>query len=258
MNSFSFDTILTIARRAGDAICEVYHSDEFGIETKADDTPLTRADRASHELIKSALDQLDPRLPVLSEEGKQLPAETRQAWNRFWLVDPLDGTKEFIKRNGEFTVNIAIVDGRQPVMGVIYVPVTRTVYMGAQGRGAWKQMEDGPREAIHIQPPSDGRLVAARSRSHASKEEQEVFARCGVTEELHVGSSLKFCMVAEGKAHLYYRHGPTMEWDTGAGQAIVEAAGGTVTTPKGEPFLYNKDVLINGPFVVKSSERLNV
>lgn len=244
--------IIAIAKHAGEKILEIYHDKDFSkvVDFKDDKSPLTLADKASHVVIETALGELTPEIPILSEEGRDMPFEIRKGWTKFWCVDPLDGTKEFIKRNGQFTVNIALIDDGKPVLGVIYTPVTQETYFGT-AEGAFKQTGDGPVQAIHVSKKSEGDRTAVGSASHASPEEDELLAKYQVTESLKRGSSLKFCMVAEGLADIYYRHGPTMEWDTAAGQAIVTAAGGKVLKGQGpEPFNYNKESLLNGSFLV--------
>lgn len=247
------ERLLKIAVDAGQAILTVYNNpQEAGlIKLKTDESPLTLADEASHTIIDHGLQALTPDIPILSEEGADIPYEQRRHWERFWCVDPLDGTKEFIRRNGEFTVNIALIQGRQPVLGVIYVPVTGTLYYGGPGLGSFKRTAEGQTGPIRVAADA-AEWVAVGSRSHASPEEAEILSRYPITSSITAGSSLKFCLVAEGKAHLYYRHGPTMEWDTAAGQALVEAGGGVMTTPEGAPFLYNKPVLRNGGFLCKA------
>ncbi|WP_290631222.1 3'(2'),5'-bisphosphate nucleotidase CysQ [Aquisalimonas sp.] len=252
MTQPDFETVVAIARRAGDAILAVYNGPDFDVETKDDDSPLTAADRAAHAIIDRELGALTPEIPVLSEEGADVPAAERQQWQRFWLVDPLDGTKEFIKRNGEFTVNIALVENGRPVWGVIHAPALDTTYVGGVGTGAWKQAgAEAEREPLAVRAPDGGHAVV-KSRSHPSGELAAFLERITVADEVPVGSSLKFCVVAEGRATLYPRFGPTMEWDTGAGQAIVEAAGGRVVMAEDEttPLTYNKNDLRNGFFIV--------
>ncbi|MEL6535811.1 MAG: 3'(2'),5'-bisphosphate nucleotidase CysQ [Bacteroidota bacterium] len=244
--------IIQIARKAGDKILEIYHDEDFSkvVDFKDDNSPLTLADKASHEVIDAALRALTPDIPILSEEGRDMPYEERQSWTTFWCVDPLDGTKEFIKRNGQFTVNIALVENNAPVLGVIHTPVTGETYYGSAD-GAWKQTGDEAPVTIQVRNNQEGNRIAVGSASHAAPEEEELLAKYQVTESLKRGSSLKFCMVAEGKADIYYRHNPTMEWDTAAGQAIVVAAGGKMMKGQGpEPFTYNKENLRNGSFLV--------
>lgn len=245
--------LLHMAQQAGQAILDIYHQPEaVQVSLKADQSPLTAADAASHAIIAQALTAYTPGIPVLSEEGSDIAYEVRRLWPLFWCVDPLDGTKEFIKRNGEFTVNIALVQGHAPVLGLIYQPVGQRLWIGGQGMGSFRwHPESGGSEALQVQK-RDHEVVGVGSRTHSAPEETAVQAQYGVTAFIAAGSALKFCLVADGSAQLYYRHGPTMEWDTAAGQAIVEAAGGSLTTPGGQPFLYNKPGLRNGSFICKA------
>lgn len=250
----NIDLIKKIAVQAGNAILKIYYDEGLSqeIEHKADNSPLTLADMASNQVIVDGLRNNFPEIPILSEEGRHISFSEREAWNRFWLVDPLDGTKEFIKRNGEFTVNIALIEDGYPVLGIIYAPVPDTIYVGDVIRHeCYKITGEGISRSLQVNHKNGGR-IAVGSRSHASQEEADLLVQFDVNETISVGSSLKFCMVAEGKADIYYRHGPTMEWDTAAGQAIVEAAGGTVQSmPTGNRFSYNKENLLNGSFLVK-------
>ena len=230
---------------------EIYDGDH-GVEYKDDKSPLTAADKAAHDVIVAGLRELTPDIPVLSEEGKDIPYGQRKSWQRFWLVDPLDGTKEFIKRNGEFTVNIALIEVQQPVFGVVYVPVQDALYWGGKGQGAFKQEGKGEPVAIRVRQPDSAKgLTVVMSRSHPSPELEDYLKTIKVADALSVGSSLKLCAVAEGRADLYPRLGPTMEWDTAAGQAVVEGAGGTVMTPDSLSLVYNKANLLNPYFIVK-------
>jgi 3'(2'), 5'-bisphosphate nucleotidase len=248
--SIDLASINKLAIQAGIKIMEIYGYEDFSSITqlKADESPLTLADHESDEIITRGLQSMYPQIPILSEEGKHTAYEIRKDWQAFWLVDPLDGTKEFIKRNGAFTVNIALIVDKQPVMGVIYAPVLQTLYNGMVGTGAFKQQETNAPEAIQVNRKKN-QLIAVGSRSHADPAEQEVLKPFDVVETISIGSSLKFCLIAEGKADIYYRHGPTMEWDTAAGQAIVTAAGGKVLDASGEIFTYNKLSLVNGSFL---------
>lgn len=253
MKAVPTDAVIDIALHAGTAILEVYDRADHQVESKDDDSPLTAADRASHAVIDRGLRELTPKIPVLSEEGRDIPWAERRQWQRFWLVDPLDGTKEFIKRNGEFTVNIALVEDGRPVFGVIYAPALDMLYVGQVGGEAWKRGADGVRQPLRVRKPAAGEGHAVvKSRSHPSGELAEYLATIQVADSVPVGSSLKFCAVAEGRATLYPRFGPTMEWDTAAGQAIVEAAGGRVVTAEdpGQTLPYNKENLLNGYFIV--------
>lgn len=242
--------LIEITRLAGQEIMNVYQKVDFKgvVSYKADDSPLTIADEASNEVIISKLKSLYPEIPIISEEGKDIPYAERKDYNTFWLVDPLDGTKEFINKNGQFTVNIALIKDQKPVAGFIYAPDLDTYYYGILGEGAFK-IEQGKVSKINVNNRDDNR-IAVRSKSHPSPEEEIVLDEYKVVDSISVGSSLKFCMVAEGKADVYYRHGPTMEWDTAAGQAILEAAGGTVLKNTGpELFTYNKEDLLNSSFL---------
>ncbi len=255
MTTIDSEALCALARRAGAAILEVYHRPDFGIESKADDSPLTAADRKSHAVIDAGLRELDPAIPVLSEEGRDIPYAERRQWRRFWLVDPLDGTKEFIKRNGEFTVNIALIEDGRPVLGVIYAPALDLLYFGARGAGGWRQDAAGDVQTLGVRAPeADAGHAVVKSRSHPSGALAEYLEGVQVAESVPVGSSLKFCVVAEGRATLYPRFGPTMEWDTAAGQAIVEAAGGRVVTARDPevPLRYNKEDLHNDFFIVSA------
>ncbi len=244
------ETLIDLAREAGAAILEIYNTD-FSVTDKADNSPLTEADLASHNLIVSTLEQLTPEIPVLSEESREIPFETRQTWQRYWLIDPLDGTKEFVKRNGEFTVNIALIEDQQATLGVIYAPVLDKLYYGVVGEGAWMSEGDAELEPISVVKQRRNPTLVAGSRSHAGESLQKFLANLGEHELLSMGSSLKSCLVAEGKADLYPRLGLTSEWDTGAAQAIVEAAGGQITKLDMQPLRYNtKDSLLNPHFFV--------
>jgi 3'(2'), 5'-bisphosphate nucleotidase len=240
--------IITIAKKAGEKILDIYENEDFSktIDFKSDDSPLTIADQAAHVIIAAALEELTPEIPVMSEEGREIPFEERKDWKKFWCVDPLDGTKEFIKKNGQFTVNIALIENGFPTLGVIYTPVTDTTYYG-DSNGAFMIVgsEESP---IKVNNKSDNR-IAVKSASHSTAADDELLAQYKAKEAISVGSSLKFCMVACGKADIYYRHGPTMEWDTAAGQAVLEASGGTVSTLEGDRFFYNKEILRNSSFL---------
>lgn len=242
--------LLDIAKRAGDAILAVYEQD-FTVEHKDDESPLTAADLASHRTIVSGLAELDGSLPVLSEEGAEIPYEQRRQWSRYWLIDPLDGTREFVKRNGEFTVNIALIDDGRPVLGVVHVPVSGVSYIGIGGQGAWKLSADGESKDIHVTRQHQVPVRVAGSRSHAGDSLKRFLEGLGDYEIVSMGSSLKLCLVAEGRADIYPRLGPTSEWDTAAAQAVVEAAGGQVTDTQMSPLRYNgKESMLNPHFLV--------
>ena len=253
-NSFDFENVYDIARRAGERILAIYEDEALAqrADLKADQSPLTLADRESHRIITAGLQKQYPAVPVLSEEGHLTEYEVRRHWPRFWLVDPLDGTREFLHRNGEFTVNIALLERNRPVAGVIYAPTLRRLYFATPQSGAYRQEAGQPAIPIRVSGKTEA-LTVVRSRSHGTPEEDQVLRRYSVGEQLIVGSSLKFCLIAEGAADLYYRHGPTMEWDTAAGQAILRIAGGTVSQLDGSPLQYNKVSLTNPGFICRGS-----
>lgn len=262
------------AQKASKAILTVYEGDDFEVEKKGDDSPLTKADRMAHNEIVAVLEQMD--IPVLSEEGRDIPYEERKGWNQLWIVDPLDGTKEFVKRNGEFTVNIALIEDQKPVMGVVWVPVLEQVYVGVNGKGAFKLSAEMMGKLLEEKYSSDEVFMAALrtagaqelpgekpevftivgSRSHMSEETEtymkEKESEHGEIAVISKGSSLKLCMVAEGSAHEYPRFAPTMEWDTAAGQAVCMSAGFEVVEyPSLKALVYNRQELLNGWFLVK-------
>jgi 3'(2'), 5'-bisphosphate nucleotidase len=244
------DAVCGIARAAGQRILEVYER-AFTIAHKDDRSPLTEADCLAHGVIAESLARLAPGVPLLSEESDEADYAARAAWQRFWLVDPLDGTKEFIHRNGEFTVNIALIENRRAVLGVVYVPVLRTMYFACAGRGAFKQEGDAAARPIRGRRYDGGnKPVVVASRSHPGEHLAAFLASLGPHDTVSLGSSLKFCLVAEGAADVYPRLGPTMEWDTAAAQCVVEAAGGSVTDPARRPLTYNKADLHNPWFIV--------
>lgn len=253
MEQIDINELLSIAREAGAAILKIYNDPEKSgtVTYKSDESPLTLADEASNEVITKRLRAYFPEIPVLSEEGRDIPFTERKNWEHFWCVDPLDGTKEFVKRNGEFTVNIALIQNNVPVLGVIYVPVTDVIYYGNAAEGAWKIDANGIKTPLKTDRRADN-WTAVGSRTHSSPEEAELLSKYPVVTSVSVGSSLKFCLLAEGMAHIYFRQGPTMEWDTAAGQAILTHSGGEVTRPDGTPFLYNKESLLNGSFLCLS------
>ena len=248
--------VINIARNAGVKILEVYARDDFGTRLKSDDSPLTEADRAAHHVIVDGLKALDASIPVLSEESANIPWQERQQWSRYWLVDPLDGTKEFIKRNGEFTVNIALIENHQAVLGVVYAPVLDVTYYG-DSNGAFKQSADNTEQPIRVKAhQADEIWKVVGSRSHAGDSLVAYLEQLGEHEMVSMGSSLKLCLVAEGVAHVYPRLGPTSEWDTAAAHAVVNAAGGEVViADSSEPLQYNtKDSLLNPFFIVQAAQ----
>jgi 3'(2'), 5'-bisphosphate nucleotidase len=249
------DPIVELAQQAGAAILTVYNSDEFSVEEKDDKSPLTAADMASHHAIVNGLTALTADIPILSEESAKLPYAERSSWQRYWLVDPLDGTREFIKRNGEFTVNIALIDAGVPVLSVVHVPVSGVTYLACQGLGAFKQEPGGPRKAIRVRKLGDGPVMVVGSRSHRGESLNNFLDKLGKHDMVGMGSSLKLCLVAEGSADVYPRLGPTSEWDTAAAQCVVEQAGGFVTDTAMKPLRYNtKDSLLNPFFLVFGDE----
>jgi len=253
MNTFDpcqyLEATREIAQNAGRRILDVYERD-FAVDEKKDGSPLTEADRLSNEAIMEGLHALTPNLPVLSEEAAAAAYVERKNWSRFWLVDPLDGTKEFVNRNGEFTVNIALIDGHRPVLGVVYVPALGLSYYACMGRGAYRQKTDAPARELKVRPYAGTKPMIVASRSHAGDALKEFLSRVGDHELVSMGSSLKLCLVAEGTADVYPRLGPTMEWDTAAAQCIVEVAGGRVVDCANAPLRYNKENLLNPWFLV--------
>jgi 3'(2'), 5'-bisphosphate nucleotidase len=254
--------VLQIALRAGEAIMEVYEDLDHEVEYKNDDSPLTKADLASHRIISEALAAISSNIPVLSEESTEIPFEVRRNWHSFWLVDPLDGTKEFLNRNGEFTVNIALMRGGSPILGVVYVPATGIAYFAVEGGGAHKS-ERGIVKPIHalVKHNPAPKVVISRwhgngvDRMHADLE--RIGVDPGRCEFVPTGSSLKFCLIAEGSADLYLRNWPTMEWDTAAAQYVLEMAGGSVSDLEGNRLKYNKPVLRNPSFLASAARLIS-
>ena len=248
------EPVVALARAAGDAIMEVYATD-FDVQAKDDDSPLTQADMASHRVIVAGLEELTPDTPIISEESGLPPFSERGEWPVYWLIDPLDGTKEFVNRNGEFTVNIALIENRRPMLGVVHVPVAGKTYTGCEGVGAAVRYEDGGSQSIGVARASASPIRVVGSRSHRGASLDAFLTRLGDVEMLPMGSSLKFCVVAEGGADIYPRLGPTSEWDTAAAQAVVEQAGGAVLELDGTPLAYNaKDDILNPHFLVRGPE----
>lgn len=244
------EKIIETAQRAGKATLEFYNR-EIEVETKEDHSPLTKADLAAHHIITDALAKIDPGTPVISEEGGIPGYEERKAWKTFWIVDPLDGTKEFIKKNGEFTVNIARIEAGEPVLGVVYIPAKSLTYYAEKGRGAFKLEEGGEPVRIFSEPADKSReLTVIRSRSHGSDDLEDELAGMGIRvgESIAAGSSLKFCLVAEGVADIYPRMGPTMEWDVAAGDCIYRDSAGEGRHDS--PLTYNKPDLKNSGFII--------
>ena len=247
------EAVIVIAREAGAAIMAVYenvsYENALAVEHKADASPLTAADMAAHHAIVEGLQRLTPEWPVLSEEAADIPWSARSQWGTYWLVDPLDGTREFIKRNGEFTVNIALIKHNEPIFGVVYAPATGELWHAEQGRHAYRRQGEVD-VLLRTRVPAQAPLRVAASRSHRDARTQAFLERMGNIETIGLGSSLKFCRIAEGALDVYPRFGPTSEWDTAAAQCVLEAAGGALLAPDGRAFRYNRrDTLLNGDFV---------
>jgi len=245
------DPIIKIAREAGDAIMEIYNRGNISVEIKKDNSPVTEADIAANEIIVKALAEIAPKIKIVSEEGKEIIEVS--SGEVFFLVDPLDGTKSFINRTGEFTVNIAIVENNHPVFGVVYLPVPKILYYtGADGH-AYKDEGEGDELISVRQVPSEGHIVVA-SKSHNNPETDEFIKKLNVSKFMPAASSLKFCLVAEGKADIYPRFGTTMEWDTAAAHAVLLAAGGHMIKTNGSPFTYGKPDFRNEYFIAYGND----
>ncbi len=256
LGKIDIEKIINISRVAGKKILETHEEKDIEFELKDDNSPLTLADKKSHDLIVDNLKELYPSMPILSEEEKETPYKTRRGWDYYWLIDPLDGTKEFVKKIPEFTVNIALIYQKQPIMGVIYTPLKDDFYYAVKGSGAYKIDSRNTRSLLEITGETPGnKITVVASRFHRTKELEEYIdklkSQFKEVELTSIGSSLKFCLVAEGKADVYPRLGLTMEWDTAAGQIIVEEAGGRVIDQStNEPMRYNKKSLLNNYFIV--------
>ena len=250
--------VLALARRAGERIVEIADGD-YEIAIKGDDTPVTTADMAAHDIILDGLEALEPRLPVLSEESDEIPFGERNRWTSHWLVDPLDGTREFLRGNGEFTVNIALISDHRPLLGVVVAPVLDVAYFAAHRLGAWRQRGQGVPEPIHVRDVPPGGPTVARSRCPTTSPRLQRFLdRLGTHDEIAMGASLKSCLVAEGTADIYARLGPTGEWDTAAAQVIVEEAGGRIVDTASHELRYNlRESLINPHFLVFGDDRID-
>jgi 3'(2'), 5'-bisphosphate nucleotidase len=242
--------VVDLVREAGRATMTYYDAPEAaGVREKDDKSPVTLADEVAHGILVDGLRRLDPSIPVVSEEAAADDFETRRSWRRFWLVDPLDGTKEFIKRRAEFTVNVALIDDGEPVLGVVGAPALDLVYWAVKGGGAWREQEGAPAERIYSVVPTPGApLTVVESLSHPSQELEEYLKTIHVGRRVKAGSSLKFCWVAEGKADVYPRLGPTMEWDVAAGDCVYRQSGRDGERPS--PLTYNKPDLRNPSFVI--------
>ena len=241
--------VIAVARAAAAEILAIYQS-EFAVRHKDDRSPLTAADLAAHHCIVDGLRKLTPDIPVLSEESAGITTAQRRGWSTLWLVDPLDGTREFVKRNGEFTVNIALIEHGVTTYGVVQAPVTGALWHGGQRDGAFRRDGDGDDQALRVRAPATVPLRVAASRSHRDERTALFIERMGEIEPIGLGSSLKFCRLAEGGIDVYPRFGPTSEWDIAAAQAVLEGAGAAVLDLQGRPFRYNqRDTLLNGEFV---------
>ncbi len=247
---------LRLARKAGERIIQVYEND-YEVIIKPDDTPLTTADLEAHQIIADGLIEFGLNIPVLSEESPSIPFTERNNWETYWLIDPLDGTREFIKRNGEFSVNIGLIQTGVPILGVVYAPVFGKAYFAAKGFGAWKQEKGKSPEKIHVRETPKDKVTVARSRSPITGPHlQNFLERLGDHDEVTMGSALKSCLVAEGLADVYARLGPTSEWDTGAAQCIVEEAGGQMTDLRMQNLRYNtRESLLNPYFFAFGSKK---
>jgi len=242
--------IIDAARDAGIKILEVYNSEDFGVEEKGDHSPLTKADQWAHQTIVEKLKETG--LPILSEEGAKIPYEERKEWESFWMVDPLDGTKEFIKKNGEFTVNIALIHKQQPVLGVVYAPVLDKLYFGGEGVGAFKSEDMDPQIELKLIKHEKGPTRIVASRSHLNEETKNYIEQYKDAETVSMGSSLKFMLIADSEADIYPRFAPTMEWDTAAANAVLRGLNiEVINMDDNMPLRYNKENLLNPNFLVK-------
>lgn len=252
LSEYLLHAVISLACEAGEAIMAVYRGGDAGEIRKADDSPLTLADLVSQRTIVAGLTRLTPECPIISEEATDIPYVERNAWTRYWLVDPLDGTKEFIKRNGEFTVNIALIENGAPILGVVYAPALDRCYFAMRGAGAFVQCGASAAQPIRAKQQMTGEPVKViASRSHNDERTVALLERLGDFQCVSMGSSLKLCMVAEGVAHFYPRFGPTMEWDTAAAHIVVNEAGGVVCDSSGSELMYNKQDMHNPEFFVQ-------
>ena len=251
--------LIPVSKKAGEAILGYYMSEDRGIQQKEDDSPITKADLASNTIICDALHSMSPEIPIVSEENENIPYEIRSKWEYCWVVDPLDGTKEFINRNGEFTTNIGLVHNQRVIAGIVYAPVLDELFYAVKGLGAFKVV-NGRHKKIHAAPYSakDKRLKLVCSRSHLNDATKQYVEQFDQPELVTKGSSLKFLIIAEGNAHAYPRLAPTMEWDTCAAQIILEEAGGQVVKhTDNQPLMYNKENLLNPFFIANGNEVQN-
>jgi len=261
LNKIDIQKVNYIAKKAGEKIMQIYQHD-FNVNYKKDNSPLTKADIKSNEIITEGLKELYPEIPILSEESKNVSYDIRKDWEYFWLIDPLDGTKEFVKKNGEFTVNIALIHKDTPVLGVIYAPAIEILYFGQKDQGAFKQKKNEKPQKLPIyKHTNDNTLKVIVSKSHYTPETEDFINHLKnkykkTIEFIHIGSSLKLCLIAEGKSDIYPRLAPSMEWDIAAGQAMVEQAGGKIVEYKTQATLrYNKQNLLNPWFISKITKK---
>lgn len=251
------EEIKIISKEAGKKILEIYETD-FSVENKEDNSPLTAADMAAHNTICQSLEKLTPNTPLLSEESSDISFAERQSWQQYWLIDPMDGTREFVKRNGEFSVNIALIEKQKSILGVIHIPVSGTTYYASLKNGAYKHNQEQAPKNISARKTNPDNITIAGSRSHGNQQQRDFIKKLDNPEILAIGSSLKFCLVAEGLADIYPRFGPTSEWDSAAAQCIVEESGAIVVDTNFKTLEYNtKESLLNPSFLVIADKEFN-
>ena len=246
------EKVLKIAKDAGEAILDIYKNSNSDFKLKEDKSPLTKADIASHEIIVTGLKNLTPDIPILSEEDSHIAFANRSLWYRYWLIDPLDGTKEFLKRNGEFTVNIALMENNRPIFGIIFIPLNNRLFWGSINYGSYEINNQEAEKKIRVS--NKNRRLIATSRSHTNKKIDKLLERYDEYKVMNIGSSLKFCLIANGEIDVYPRLGPTSEWDIAAGEVILKGAGGIVMDLKGKDIIYNKEEYINPHFIAASND----
>lgn len=247
---YVLESILAAIEKASKEILSIYQQD-FRVFRKQDLSPLTQADRLSNQILVEFLNEHTPDIPIISEEDELVEWEERKNWEYFWLIDPLDGTKEFIDKNGEFTINLALIHQKFPIFGIIHAPALQTTYWAEHNKGAFRRDIQGTAQIQGRKKIAKKDLIATISRSHLSIQDKAMLEKYKIKHTIAMGSALKFCLLAEGKADFYYRHNPTMEWDTAAGQIIVEEAGGVMLDEQGKTFSYNKVSMLNGAFLCK-------
>ena len=252
------EKLIKISKNAGDAIMDIYES-EFDVNFKSDQSPLTKADILSNKIICQSLKKITPDVPILSEESSSIPYRERSKWNQYWLIDPLDGTKEFIKKNGEFTTNIALIYKNRPIFGMIHVPVSNEIFWGSKEMGSYhiNGSSLSNKKKISVSQKTNDNLRIVSSRSHPSGDLKRLLDKLENFELVSIGSSLKFCLIAKGEANCYPRLGPTSEWDIAAGDAILSSAGGTVCDMRGNPILYNRNKSFLNPNFLASSDKID-